>query len=73
MRRYVRARSGLRKRVPTSRGVPSGSRKSSAEDGTSSNHGTLDWVWSKNVWSTSKPRMATPIAGHIASRSEIVP
>ena len=45
----------MRKTVPTSCGVPSGSRKSAAVAGMSSNHGTAACVWSKNVWSTTKP------------------
>ena len=41
--------SGLRKTVPTSFGVPSGSRKSAAEAGTSSKKSTFACVWSKKV------------------------
>jgi hypothetical protein len=30
-------------------------------------------VWLKNVWSTTKPRLATSMPGCSARRSEIVP
>src|SRR3954466_5284025 len=39
----------------------------------SSNHGTAACVWSKNVWSTTKPFVATRIPGCSARASEIVP
>ena len=59
--------------MPTSFGVPSGSRKSAAEAGTSSKKSTFPWVWSKKVLSITKPSRAIRIAGCSVSASEIVP
>src|ERR687892_617474 len=73
IRSYARAISGLVKVVPTSGGVPSGSRYSASLEVMSSKKSTFPRTWSWKAWSTWKPSRATSMAGWSTSASDIVP
>jgi hypothetical protein len=68
----VRARSGLRSTDPTAGGAPPG-RYSAAVAGKAAKRAALVAVWSAKVWSTTKPRSATRMAGRSTLPRGMVP
>ena len=62
----------MRKVEPTAGGAPPG-RYSALVELNCENAARFSLIWLMNVWSTTKPRSATWIAGRNASRRESVP